>query len=184
MSYVGFVVAMAADIGTARYERPSRILRTRREWLIVSRWGLDGDYLALSSTRLTPDAISPAPIGLTPRSTSLGVLLSDRDEAGVATFLLVRRLPEDVTVAGTFFPADGFVRLYGPIEHLRLTASARYAHSIGRSKGEPVCGDIPDPAPNTRGAAALHLEAWRRVWDGEFVEPIRQTMSLGCGRSP
>ena len=96
MAYVGFVVAMAADVGTAKYERPSRIVRTRREWLIVSRWGPEGEYLTLSSTRATPDAVSPAPIGLAPRSTCLGVLLSEGPQDPVSTFLLVRRLPPDV----------------------------------------------------------------------------------------
>jgi hypothetical protein len=165
---------MAADVGTAKYERPSRILRTRREWLIVSRWGPEGEYLTLSSTRATPDAISPAPIGLAPRSTCLGVLLSEGPEDPISTFLLVRRLPPDVTVAGTFSPADGFVRLYGPVGAMRLTGSARYAHSIGWSKAGPICGDVPDPAPNARGAAAWHIEATRRAWDGEFVEQARQ----------
>jgi hypothetical protein len=171
VSYVGFVVALAADVGTAKYERPSRILRTRREWLIVSRWGADGEYLTLSNTRMTPDALSPAPISLAPRSTCLGVLLSDQEDGMVSTFLLVRRLPLGITLAGTFSPADGFVRLHGPIEAMRLTGSARYAHSIGWSKAGLVCGDVPDPPPNARGAAAWHIEAVRRQWDGEFVEP-------------
>ena len=183
MAYVGFLVAMAADVGTARYERPSRIIRTRREWLIVSRWGPEGEFLTLSSTRLTPDTFSPAPIGLTPRSTCLGVLLSTQPDDSVCTFLLVRRLPPDVTVAGTFSPADGFVRLHGPVGQMRLTGSARYAHSIGWSKSGPVCGDVPDPAPNARGAAAWHIEAERRSWEGEFVEPVRQSALVSSRQS-
>ena len=175
MPYVGFVVAMAAEVGTAKYERPSRILRTRNEWLIVSRWGGNGEYLTLSNTRVGPDRLARAHIGLTPRSTCLGVLLSEQEQDLATTFLLVRRLPPDITVAGIFSPADGFVQLRGSVEKMRLTGSARYAHSIGWHKSGPVCGDVPDPPPNAHGAAAWHVDAVRRPWDGEFVEPPQPT---------
>ena len=38
MSYVGFVVAMAAEIGIGTYERPYHLHRSRKEWLIVARF--------------------------------------------------------------------------------------------------------------------------------------------------
>ena len=170
MSYVGFVIALAGEVGTASYERPNRILRERREWLIASRWGRDGEYISLSSTRQTPDACSPAPIGLVPRITCLGVLLSPSGKDEVDTFLLVRRLPPGITVAGSFSPAYGYVRLYGPVGGLRLTAAARHSADVGRRDGGLVAWDPPNGLPNRRTGAAWHIEARRRSWAVEFVE--------------
>jgi hypothetical protein len=148
---------MAAEIGTATYERPSRILRTRREWLIVARWGAEGQFATLSSTQITPDAFSPAPAGLAPRRTCLGVLLSEEAGDGVTAFLLVRRLPQGVTVRGTFSPADGFLRLYGWFADLRLTGMAFHAHSHGWPSGGRI-------TRNPDGAGVWHIEAARRPW--------------------
>ncbi|HXT81946.1 MAG TPA: hypothetical protein VN702_20470 [Acetobacteraceae bacterium] len=170
MSYIGFVIALAGEVGTASYERPNRILRERREWLIAARWGRDGEYVSLSSTRQTPDTCSPAPIGLVPRITCLGVLLSPGGKEDVDTFLLVRRLPPGITVAGTFSPAYGYVRLYGPVGNLRLTAAARHSADVGRRDGGLIACNSSQEVACRRTGASWHIDARRRPWAGEFVE--------------
>jgi len=165
----GFVVAMKGDLSLGQYDRPTALLHTAPFWLIVSRWGRDGEFLTISSAdRALPDSID-APAGLAPRNTLFGLMLSEDEEQFEATFLLVRRLPPRVSVAGTFFPADGYARLHNAVEDLRLTSEGRHAHSRGSRDGEVVRKDVPDPAPDAPGTLSWHISACRRRWDGEFI---------------
>lgn len=164
----GFVVAMAASIGLACYDRPSIIRRTIERWLIVSRWGPFGEYLTISTTRDRCDVpASAAPDGLAPLSTALGILLPGGDGPGEAAFLLVRHLPPALRIAGVFFPADGYVRIARADPYPSLVGDGRHAHSRGRRDGAIIRHDVPDPAPGCRGAVAWHLRACRRPWTGE-----------------
>lgn len=164
----GFVVAMAAEIDLARYEQPTSILRRIRRWLVVSRLGPDGSHLTLSESGLLSDAQTEAPIGIQPTKTFVGILFSKRNETS-CTFLLARQRPDGMQLAGTFFPAEGYVHLRGPIEALRLYAEGRHAHSRGRHEGREVRNYIADPAPNSKLAMAWHVDATRKPWVGEFV---------------
>ena len=67
-----------------------------------------------------------------------------------ATFRLAPSLPDQMTVAGVFVPAEGYVRLYGNGPTLRV-----------RSKGQCL-------GPALR--CAWHMEAARATWIGEFIE--------------
>jgi hypothetical protein len=124
--------------------RPSRF-----EWVIVSRWGSNGEHLSLGWTR-RPAVPGEAPIGLTPTQTSFAVLQPDAS-ASPETFQLSRTLPANLTVAGDFMPAEGYVRLSGQGVQLRL-----------RSKGHCLRSDLRAP---------LQLAATRVRWIGEFFEP-------------
>ncbi len=164
----GFVVAMAADIGVSRYDRPDGIIRRVRRWLIVSRIGYDGEHLTVSDTRISCAGSAEAPLGLNPVNSLLGVLLSQASN-GDCVFLFSRRRPEPLKIAGTFFPAEGYVRISGPISTLQLHAEGRHAHSRGTHDGQEIRNDIADPAPNSKLAKAWHVEAVRRQWSGDFV---------------
>jgi hypothetical protein len=164
----GFVVAMAAEIGVSRYDRPSGIIRRVKRWLIVSRLGQDGEHLTVSDTRLNCDDSEQAPIGLAPVNSLLGVLLSQAPN-GDCVFLFSRRRPEPLKIAGTFFPAEGYVRIRGPLSALQLFAEGRHAHSRGVRDGLEIRNDIADPAPNSKLAKAWHVDAVRRQWSGEFA---------------
>jgi hypothetical protein len=164
----GFVVAMTADIGVSRYDRPSGIIRHVKRWLIVSRLGQDGEHLTVSDTRVACNGSECAPLGLTPANSLLGVLLSQAPN-GDCVFLFSRRRPEPLKIAGTFFPAEGYVRLRGPLSALQLFAEGRHAHSRGVRDGQEIRNDIADPAPNSKLAKAWHVDAVRRPWSGDFV---------------
>jgi hypothetical protein len=169
-----FVVAMAAEIARSDYAKPTLIRSRSREWLIACRWGPEGEYLSIATAgamqtpgqRAAPDAIAPI-------HSLFGVLVSECEKSAASTFLLVRQLPVPIELAGTFFPADGFVRLQQR-ETLNLTCRTRYSHSCGWLDGREVRKDIPDPAPFSAEAMAWHIKAERCDWIGEFVsEPIR-----------
>jgi hypothetical protein len=176
---------MDAAVGTARYDRPNHILRTRREWLVVARWGVQGEFLTLSSTRSPPPlGRAAAPIGLSPRCTCLGILAAEDPADGASSFILVRRLPAGVVVAGTFAPADGFVRVLGDGPTLSLSGAARHARCIGWSGPASACTDGPDPVLQSHSPAAWHIDAQRRPWVGEFVprgldDPAAHRVTLG-----
>jgi hypothetical protein len=162
MAYLGFVVAMAADIEfAAQTDQSTPGLRTA-EFLIVSRWGARGEYLTVSRTGVKVGGAFMAPIGLTPRLTWFGLMLSEGREEEASLFLLLPELPNQLVVAGTFVPAEGHARLRGDASSLRLQAERRNAELPAPERG------ALRPAPV---AMAWRVEATRRFWIGEFVEP-------------
>jgi hypothetical protein len=122
----------------------------RFEWVIVSRWGPDGEHLSIGWTA-QPALPGEAPIHLTPSKTSLAVRPLEVAPGTPATFLLAPALPQDITVAGRFVAAEGYVRLYGSGVSLRV-----------RLKG--LCLSCPL-------RTTWQLEATREAWLGEFIEP-------------
>jgi hypothetical protein len=167
MSGTGFVVAMQAVIELAPYDEPMHRLGSSTEWLIVSRWGGNGEFLSLSRTGVVRDGIA-APDGLQPRTTFVGILLPALDVPEVSGFLMVRHMPPGITVAGTFAPSDGYARLSFTETALTLAAAGRYAHSRGGYEGRRMLHDIPDPPPQAASAFAWRVTATRRPWSGEF----------------
>lgn len=167
MGYTGFVVAMAADIEFAACALPSRILHRKSEHLIASRWGDDGEFLAVSRTGI---ACGPgdAPIGLSPLSTWVGLLLSEDRGEIESRFLMLRRLPTGLTIAGSFIPAEGYLRLRRRDAALKLKAEGRHADCLDRPDAATAApGDDPRPS----AAIAWHIEAVQRPWAGQFVKP-------------
>ena len=163
----GFVIAMAAKFQFADYERPTRIVRRVKRWLIVSRLGADGEHITVSDTGVPVEDVGAAPIGLSPTNTLVGVLVS-RARNGDCTFLFGRQRPEALLIAGTFFPADGYVRLQARNDVLRLSAEGRHAHSRGRRDGKEILHDVAHPAPDAELAQAWRIKAIRRPWQGDF----------------
>jgi hypothetical protein len=164
-----FVVAMAANIARSDYARPTLIRSRSREWLIACRWGPEGEYLSIATAGAISDSTALlAPETISPIHSLIGVLASESEKEGCSTFLLVRQLPMPIELAGTFFPADGYVVLQ-QCEDMRLICKTRYSHSCGWSEGREVRKDIPDPAPSSADAMAWHIEATRRNWIGEFI---------------
>jgi hypothetical protein len=164
-----FVVAMAADIARSDYAKPTLIRSRSREWLIACRWGPDGEYLSIATAGAMPDPRGvTAPDVIAPIHSLFGVLVSESETEAASTFLLVRQLPGPIELAGTFFPADGYVELRQR-ETIRLVCKIRYSHSCGWLDGKEIRKDIPDPAPSSAEAMAWHIEATRRNWIGEFI---------------
>jgi hypothetical protein len=83
-----------------------------------------------------------------------------------------------IELAGTFFPADGYVLLQQR-DDIRLVAQTRYSHSCGWLDGREIRKDIPDPAPSSAEAMAWHIEATRRDWIGEFFPASKPTARVG-----
>src|ERR1700722_12361632 len=86
----GLVLAMSANIAFSEYGRPTAIHRRAREWIVVSRWGEEGEYLTISTAGECTDNAPSAPGGLRPRQTLLGLLVCDASHEPSSTFLLVR----------------------------------------------------------------------------------------------
>ena len=140
----GFVVAMLAR--TLGAGGP-----VRNEWIIVARWGTDGEYISMSWTDLLADT-DDAPIDLSPKRTAIG-MQQPRPRAGdCVQFQLIPALPEHVTVASLFVPSAGYIRLYGTGAGLRLS-----------SQGRAVTNEQP---------GTWRLSAARSPWVGEFIEGI------------
>lgn len=168
MSQGGFVVAMAATVSIADYERPAEIIRRLRRWAVVSRFGPENEYLTVSVAEAMQQEQDEGPIGLAPIKTVLGILLSEDEPNGESTFLLLRRLPREIKIAGLFFPAEGYAQLNGAFGTLQLRSKGRHAHSRGLLNGQDIRIDVPDPAPGAKWTMAWHIQAARRPWAGEF----------------
>lgn len=89
------------------------------------------------------------PLQLTPQWTTLALLQPGMD-AGWPTFHLSSVLPDNITLAGTFAPAQGTVTLSGRRQMPRLHAKGQYLGSSGWSEWE--------------------LSGIRAPWFGEFFE--------------
>ena len=156
---------MAAEFSFAAYHRPISIRRKVRRWIIVSRCGPNSEFITVASAAGKFDPDADAPIGLAPINTAVGILLSETPEE--MTFLMVRQQPTHFPIAGTFFPTDGYSRLFESEGTFRLRSEGRHAHSARR----PDChvrSDVPDPLPHARRALGWHVEAIRHNWTGEF----------------
>src|SRR4051795_2741734 len=163
------VIAMAADIARSDYAKPTLIRSRSREWLIACRWGPEGEYLSIATAGpITEPLALVAPQVIAPIHSLVGVLVSESESQASSTFLLVRQLPLAIELAGTFFPADGYVLLQQR-ETISLACKIRYSHSCGWLDGREIRKDIPDPAPSSAEAMAWHIEAARRSWIGEFI---------------
>jgi hypothetical protein len=172
-----FVIAMAADIARSDYAKPSLVRSRGHEWLIACRWGPDGEYLSIATAGpiVGPPGLF-APETISPIHSMVAILVSESERHAASTFLLLRQLPGQIELAGTFFPADGYVRLQQH-DDIRLICETRYSHSCGWLNGREIRKDIPDPAPGSAEAMAWHIEAVRHNWIGEFFpagEPMRR----------
>lgn len=175
MSQGGFVVAMAATVSIANYDKPAEIIRRMRRWAVVSRFGPDNEYLTVSVAEAMQPEQAEGPIGLTPAKTVLGVLLAEDAASGGSTFLLLRHLPRGLKVAGLYFPAEGYAQVSGAAGTLHLRTQGRHAHSRGLLDGHDVRIDVPDPAPGAKWTMAWHIEAAHRPWAGEFFASARHS---------
>src|ERR1700760_2492140 len=138
-----FVVAMAADIARSDYAKPTLIRSRSHEWLIACRWGPDGEYLSIATAGPLAGPLSQvAPQAIQPKHNLFGVLVGKSRRDATSTFLLVRQLPGEIELPGTFFPADGYV-LMQQDEDINLVCKARYSHSCGWLDGKEIRKDIP-----------------------------------------
>jgi hypothetical protein len=138
----GFVLAMHAKLISAAP------LPAQFEWVIVSRWGAEGEYLALGWTMM-PALSGESPTQLVPRRTSLACAAGPGEMGDRASFELASSLGE-ITVAGDFVPAKGYVRLFSKGSNLQMI-----------SKGKSL---RPDLHPSWQ------LQGVRKPWFGEFIE--------------
>lgn len=171
VTQTGFIAAMAAELTYGAYDSPVQLNRQGTEWVIVSVWGHEREYLTLSRTGVRVEA-DEAPPGLQPAHTHLGILLNRVMDGPreISEYLLMRNQPADIPVAGVFHPTDGFVRVTQTCgEETSLTGHGRFAHAPGVMKGRPVVHDVPDPAPGAQAARAWHITGSRRPWIGEFI---------------
>jgi hypothetical protein len=138
----GFVVAMRARLIVPRAP-------VRFEWIVVSRWGNDGEHLLISWTSLSASS-GKAPFRLAPHRTALATAPDRSTGVAPVTFLLTPLLPEGVLVTGEFLPARGYVKLFGTRPNLRV-------QSVGRGLN-----------PNLQ--SGWRMDARRVEWFGEYFE--------------
>jgi hypothetical protein len=176
---------MAASLTYGQYNSPVTVEPCQSVWIIVSTWGDDGDYLSLSLTHAAARRLGPAPRGLQPAATYLGLLLvrNARPDQEESVYLLLRHCPADVAVGGIFHPSDGYVRVRRQNTALRLVAHGRYAHCHGTDQGQSIVRDIPDPPPGYQNARSWHLTAAQRPWIGQFP-PHRSVTTTPSARAP
>jgi hypothetical protein len=139
----GFVLAMRAKL---IYAAP---LPAKFEWIIITRWGSNGEHLALGWTSIDAAAGEP-PIHLAPRQTALAHLIEAPVPGMAAAFRLAATVPNGTNIAGKFVPAQGSIRLVGEAPALRL-----------ESKGKSLSHELH---PNWR------ISATQAPWFGEFID--------------
>jgi hypothetical protein len=137
----GFVLAMRA-----KFTMESRA--PWLEWMVVSRWRDEGEFLAIGRTFVRASPQQAAPIKLHPRETALATLLPLPGSTR-STFLLMQSIPDNLTVAGTFAPAHGYAFLQPSLQL--------------RAEGHCVEHGVK---------GAVRCEATRVRWIGEYIEDL------------
>lgn len=117
-------------------------------WLVVARWGSDGEYLSIGHAGRA-DLPELPPIGLAPSRTCLGILEPRRlGRTMPPRFLLQARPPPRLELAGTFIPASGVVLLSDRRSLLRMSLFGRFG----------------------RGSRSWTVDAVRVPWIGEAID--------------
>lgn len=154
---------MSNSLRLAKYRSPFSIEQSTNEWLIVERFGSNGEFITISDAGAIVGSPDAAPDGITPSNSMHGVLLRETDDEAV--FLLARHLTDEASVEGRFFPADGYARLSRINGQLTLEASGRHAHQ--ESGGQ--LQDVPDP--QVGDGMAWHFDAKQVQWSGQEGSP-------------
>lgn len=163
MTIEPFRTAMLNVLRIGPYDAPHRTNAPTNEWLIATLGGPENKYLTISDTSATVgQATDRAPTELSEQNSIVAVLAED--DGGTLQFLMVRHLPDGLSVQGRFFPADGAASLSRQEDVLQLRAFGRHAHSRGTLGDQGILHDIPDPAPNAEGAINWHFSAEERPW--------------------
>lgn len=163
MTIETFRTAMLNDLRVGPYNAPYATNSPTKEWLIATLGGPGDKYLTISDTSTTVGQdTDSAPAELSEQNSIVAVLAED--DGDTQQFLMLRHLPEGLSIQGRFFPADGAARLSRQDGVLNLRAFGRHAHSRGTSGNQSVLHDIPNPAPNADGAINWHFSAEERPW--------------------
>jgi len=98
------------------------------EWLIVERFGNDGEFLTVSDTKSNSNCEdSPqVPNNLEAKQTMLCILVEETENE--CRFLMVRRNDYKLKVDGKYFPVDGYALISLEEEKLVLHAGGRHIH--------------------------------------------------------
>lgn len=136
----GFVLAMQGCRQQGRAGTTWRVASTGSCWLVLCRWGTDGEFLSVGLAGAH---------ALAPCATLLGLLGPPPPAAGAAAFLLQSRLPSGMALAGCFLPASGVAWLERRRGALRLSLLGRGAGTgcwrIDAAR-VPWIGEAIDPA--------------------------------------
>lgn len=98
------------------------------EWLIIERFGDDGEFLTVSDTKTKSNCKDnpQTPNNLQANHTMLCVLVEETKKE--CRFLMVRRNDYKLKLDGEYFPADGYALLSLEQEKLILHAGGRHIH--------------------------------------------------------
>jgi len=109
------------------YLKPFNVLRNTQEWLIISRWGDNGEFLTVSDTKSEkkPEDIN-APKDLTENQTMICVLIQEFEDE--AHFLMVRKDYDKLIIRGNYYPVDGYCKLFKKDGQLQINAGGRHIH--------------------------------------------------------
>lgn len=150
----GFVVAMRAQARCCRPGQPWLSVPEAGCWLLVTRSGRHGEFLAIGHAGGPSDGVEVlAPHGLTPRASCLGLL--GPQAPGPAGFLLQHDPMPDLQLGGCFVPASGVAWVEEAGGRLRLSL-------LGRIAGGADC---------PWQAGTWRLEAVQAPWIGELLAP-------------
>jgi hypothetical protein len=121
------------------YAKPTLIRSRSREWLIACRWGPEGEYLSIATAGpITEPLALVAPQVIAPIHSLVGVLVSESESQSTSTFCWCASLPGAIELAGTFFPADGYVLLQEPRRYpSRLQGALLAQLRLARRQGDP-----------------------------------------------
>lgn len=122
-----FSKAFCNSLSMGGYLKPFDIKGNSQEWLIISRWGDNGELLTVSDTKSEKKADDiKAPKDIEENQTMICVLVQEFENE--AYFLMVRKDYDKLTIKGKYYPVDGYCRLYLEDGLLKINAGGRHIH--------------------------------------------------------
>lgn len=163
-----FYAALYNTLRGASYAAPSITEPPVHEYMILNR--PTNEILTISDAGAAP-AKKPkdAPRELRERNTIVGTLISQNSDSGEENFIFNRYIPDNMTIRGRFFPAEGMAILKYSGGRPQLKATGRSSHLRIVDRGRVLLVDAAGDATKNPDARTWHFDATPLRWSEEIL---------------
>lgn len=163
---MAYSILMQNILTLADYAVPTEVEGHVSERLVVQRLSKGGQILTITEAGVFRNDETPQDADLVFGNTLVATLIRRKAVSGTEEFLFNRVLPDDIEVPllGTFFPADGAIRVRRDTNDFRLEAIGRHLHRVG---ADGVVRHAQEPFGDTSSGRSWLFDAKRISWSDE-----------------
>ena len=163
-----YSVLMRNTLTLGGYAVPTDVEGSVCERLVVQRLSGGAEVLAITEAGLCRTDGRPQDADLTFGNTLVATLIRRDAVEGLEEFLFNRTLPDTLEkpLPGTFFPADGAIRVRRNGETFHLQALGRHLHRVGT---DGIVRHAQEPFDETSSGRSWLFDAVRIAWRDEVL---------------